>query len=309
MIKPSPNLDQVYQIVLQEEKQRSLSSTTSVNSNSAAFHSYISGDSFKNNQFQQRSYSQGISRFNSVPNSGQQQSNLGSYKMGQKSFPDKNFQEKRTYFCDHYKTTGHSTQRRFKLHGYPPGHKFYKGRRIVAIAQTKSEADNNLSQSPASTAEQYNQLMQLLEHHTPITDKPNENGGVVGFFAGKTFCFLTKSTNGSVWIVDSGANDHVTHDLSLLHNIKKLIVPCFITMIDEKTASITHPGFIYLRKEIELHSVLYIPTFQYNLLSISKLVRQLSTTLIFTPTSCVLQAPTIRKELLLSKEHKGLSAA
>lgn len=54
MIKPLPSLDQVYQIVLQEEKQRSLSSSVSINGNSTAFHSYISGDCFKNGQFQQR---------------------------------------------------------------------------------------------------------------------------------------------------------------------------------------------------------------------------------------------------------------
>ena len=42
MIKPLPNLDQVYQIVLQEEKQRSLFASVSINGNSAAFHSYTS---------------------------------------------------------------------------------------------------------------------------------------------------------------------------------------------------------------------------------------------------------------------------
>ena len=83
-------------------------------------------------------------------------------------------------------------------------------------------------------------------------------------------------------------------------------MPCFITMPNGKTASITHSGSIYLRNEIKLHNVLYIPSFQYNLLSVSRLVNQFTATLTFTPTSCVLQAPTIQKKLLLGKEHKGL---
>ena len=136
MIKPLPSLDQVYQIVLQEEKQRALSSTVSICNNFVAFHSHVYGDYFKNSQFQQRPCSQGTSKFNPTPNTSYQQSNPGSYKMGQKNLVDKNYQEKRTYFCDYCRIPGHSTQRCFKLHGYPPRHKLYRGRKIAAAVQT-----------------------------------------------------------------------------------------------------------------------------------------------------------------------------
>lgn len=182
----------------------------------------------------------------------------------------------------------------------------YKGRKVAAIVQAEDDSNIKASQSPALTSEQYNQLIQLLQHHTSGMDKTNTNGSVAGFFVGKTFCFLTKSSNDSVWIVDSGASDHVAYDLSLLHNIKKLFFTCYITMPNGKRTPIIHSGSMFLRDKIELHNVLYIPSFQYNLLYVSKLVRQLSANAIFTPTSCVLQAPTIQKELLLGKKHKGL---
>jgi len=88
--------------------------------------------------------------------------------------------------------------------------------------------------------------------------------------------------------VDSGASDHVTYDFSLLHNVKKLHLPWFITMPNSKRAPITHSGSMYLRDELELHNILYIPTFQYNLLSVSKSVKQLLANVIFAPTSYVL---------------------
>ena len=94
MIKPLPTLDQVHQIVLQEEKQRSLSASVPISGNSAAFHSYTSGDLYKSGQFQQRVYNEGPSRFSSIPNPKIQQSvssNFGNYKVGQKNFSDKNF--------------------------------------------------------------------------------------------------------------------------------------------------------------------------------------------------------------------------
>ena len=37
MMKPLPNIDQVYQLIIQEEKQRSLSAMTQINSSAAAF--------------------------------------------------------------------------------------------------------------------------------------------------------------------------------------------------------------------------------------------------------------------------------
>lgn len=159
MLKPLPSLDRVYQIVLQEEKQRSLSASVSISGNSAAFHSFIPGDFHKTSQFQQKVYNQGSSRFSSIPKSGIHQpisTNSGSYKVGKKSSSDKNFQERRTYFCDHCKIPGHSTQRCFKLHGYPPGHRLYKGRRVAAVAQTEAAAEGSSTNSPALTTEQYN---------------------------------------------------------------------------------------------------------------------------------------------------------
>lgn len=181
------SLDQVYQIVLQEEKQRSLSASVSINGNSTAFHSYISGDYFKNGQAQQRSNNQGFSRPGSAPYSGLQsqssQFNSSNYKTGQKAYSDKNFPDKKPYFCDHCKIPGHSTQRCFKLHGYPPKHRLYRGK-VAAVAQTEIDSDAQPSQSHALTTEQYNQLIQLLQHHNSDMDKPNENGSIAGFFAG-----------------------------------------------------------------------------------------------------------------------------
>lgn len=39
------------------------------------------------------------------------------------------------YFCDHYKMSSHSMDRCWKIHGYRAGHKFAKGKRVVAVAQ------------------------------------------------------------------------------------------------------------------------------------------------------------------------------
>ena len=51
----------------------------------------------------------------------------------------------------------------------------------------------------------------------------------------------------------------------------------------------THSGVVHLSTAITLLNVLYIPTFTFNLISISKLVSSTNCTLIFSSTSCTLQ--------------------
>ena len=38
---------------------------------------------------------------------------------------------------------GYTIQKCYKLHGYPPGHKFYKGRKVAAVAQSDDTATGN----------------------------------------------------------------------------------------------------------------------------------------------------------------------
>jgi len=50
-------------------------------------------------------------------------------------------------FCDHCKIANHIVQRSYKLHGYPPGCKFYKGKRVVEVAQFDPVPSHNATQS------------------------------------------------------------------------------------------------------------------------------------------------------------------
>jgi len=86
---------------------------------------------------------------------------------------------------------------------------------------------------PALNSEQYQQLLALLnKQHTEGVSSGNTTSGT-GFMAGKYFSFLTSFVNGD-WIIDSGASDHITPDLSLFTLVQKLQIPGFITMPNGK---------------------------------------------------------------------------
>ena len=99
---------------------------------------------------------------------------MNNYNGGQGSYCGNNLgykyalkltrRDRRQYFCDHYKIADHTIQRCYKIYGYPPRHRLYKGKRMATKvhndqARYNSTQDVSSSQtsssSPALTPEQY----------------------------------------------------------------------------------------------------------------------------------------------------------
>ena len=91
----------------------------------------------------------------------------------------------------------------------------------------------------------------------------------------------------SSWILDSGATDHVTCSLNNLQSYER-INPVTVKLPNGHHVHATHSGTVHLSTTITLFNVLYIPTFTFNLISISKLVSSTDCALIFSSTSCML---------------------
>ena len=226
---------------------------------------------------------------------------------------------KRPLFCEHCKMTGHTIQRCYKVHGYPPGHRLYRGKKLAASVTQEQEGvpwledvhNNSSTQEPALSlptlnSEQYRQLLSLLSKQQSEGNTLGTSGTSVGtgFMAGKHFSFLTSFTNGD-WIIDSGASDHITPNLGLLKTAQKLRYPGFITMPNGKHSKIAHVGRAQLTPNLKLSNVLHVPDFQFNLLSVSKLCEQITRRVIFTPTNCILQDPMLQ-EVVLGRASNGL---
>jgi len=55
-----------------------------------------------------------------------------------------------------------------------------------------------------------------------------------------------------------------------------------------------------------LNNVLLVPQFQFNLLSIKRLCEQLHSTVEFSESHVMLQAPSQKKPLVIGRDYKGL---
>ena len=79
-------------------------------------------------------------------------------------------------------------------------------------------------------------------------------------------------------------------------------------MPNGQQARITHIGTVVLSPEIRLQDVLCVPKFQFNLLSVSKLTKQLGSYVIFTPNACLVQGTNTQNSMVLGKESTMLSS-
>ena len=101
------------------------------------------------------------------------------------------------------------------------------------------------------------------------------------------------------WIIDSGATDHICSNRDLFLSFTSLNQPHFIGLPDGHHATVSFIGDIQLHDSIILHRVLYVPSFKYNIISIPKFTKHLNTFVIFTDEECLLQDPSSKNEIAL----------
>lgn len=116
--------------------------------------------------------------------------------------------------CAHCGIQGHTKAQCYKQNGYPPNYKKNKPSSNSAN-QVSSRSVNQVSLSSMSqdspsqfqlTAQQYNQLMSLLQGQTSNVTVPHQNHGDSNgmIMSASSFNLLR-----DCWLVDSGASTHV----------------------------------------------------------------------------------------------------
>ena len=140
--------------------------------------------------------------------------------------------------------------------------------------------------------------MSLLSKHTSDTsdslNKTSPNNGTT-FMTGSSCLFSVYrkcmlSTFTPIWIIDSGATDHICHDLKLFQKFEPVKnLDNTITVPDGKKVAIKHTGTVKLNDNVILDNVLHVPDFHFNLISIHRLCESLKVAVQFTPTECIIQ--------------------
>lgn len=110
----------------------------------------------------------------------------------------------------------------------------------------------------------------------------------------------------SVWIIDSGATNHMCYSLNLFASYKARNTPFSVQLPDGSDAPIAHIGTVHLSPTLTLHNVFHIPSFKFNLISVSQLTKTQNCSLTLLSTSCSFQDLSTRKTIGQGSIHDGL---
>ena len=113
------------------------------------------------------------------------------------------------------------------------------------------------------------------------------------------------NSHSAPWIIDSKATDHISSSLKYFQIYFK-IKPVTVNLPNGSLVTAQYLGTIKFPSGLILHSVLYVPNFKFNLISISKLISVLSYKFIFSGDFCEIQDVISLRTIGLAKLQGGL---
>nr|KYP36911.1 hypothetical protein KK1_041926 [Cajanus cajan] len=150
--------------------------------------------------------------------------------------------------CTHCGKMGHTIDVCYRKHGFPPRHKLSTKHTVINSTVT------------ASSSSHVNQISSI---------SPSSPAGICKH---SFVCSVSQSV--ASWIIDSGATDHISSSLQKFSSYV-MINPVVIKLPTSQTVTATHSGVVKFSESLFLVDVLYIPSFTFNLISLSKLVSSL----------------------------------
>ncbi|KAH9753027.1 protein kinase domain-containing protein [Citrus sinensis] len=217
--------------------------------------------------------------------------------------------EKDRVWCDYCHKPRHTRDACWKLHGKPPNLKNNKfsgkhSRGFQVFGENQPTINTGESESQLFTKEQLEQLYKFLNQSQSL---PNPSSSSSLAQKGNDFSALgVVYEKKDPWIIDSGATDHMTSHSKLFYSY----IPCpgsqKIKIADGSLSSAAGKGSIPISTNLVLTSVLHVPNLSCNLLSVSKITKDLHCIAKFSPSYCEFQDLCSGKKIGSAREVDGL---
>jgi len=93
----------------------------------------------------------------------------------------------------------------------------------------------------------------------------------------------------NLWIIDSGATNHMSNKLNSIHDFKSFVCPTFMFVVNGKNAYVRRKGKINLLSNKIKLDVFFLTSFPFQLLFVNKIQSTLNCEVIVTPSKVVFQ--------------------
>ncbi|RVW57066.1 Retrovirus-related Pol polyprotein from transposon TNT 1-94 [Vitis vinifera] len=172
-------------------------------------------------------------------------------------------------------------------------------------------------QSPQPEASPFNkeQMEMLQKLLSPLLSVQSQTGsssnqvigsGTLAHKGNFLSAFTTGKKRKKPWIVDSGASDHMTGDVTIFDTYSSCPNNLTVRIADGSLSKVAGTGSVVLSRDLTLNSVLLIPNLDCNLLSISKLTKEKRCITNFSSTHCEFQDLDSGKTIGNAEECSGL---
>ena len=290
LLDPIPQMNKVFSLVVQEEWQRNVTAQTNSRrvdtTNSLAFATCTDN----------------------------------SRKDAQSSMNNRNSnQRKERSFCTHCNFHGHTIEKCYKIHGYPPG---YKPRPKAQTMVPNQISANQVSTQPihdekvqesgnignfiqSLNTNKYKQLMTMLSSHSAssILASNSPDNPTISYAA--STCLLVPVTSVSysnhLWIVDSGASRYICSNANMFTFLKP-VWNSTVSLPNNTKIHVHLYGDIQLAPHFILKNVLFVPQFSFNLISVSAFAFDSSLIVTFSHDHFLIQDP--HNSTMISRGNK-----
>lgn len=116
---------------------------------------------------------------------------------------------------------------------------------------------------------------------------------------------LSGKTIQNHWPLDTSASNYLIGTLSILTNMVD-VPPCPVGLPDESEAIAIKAGDVSFEQDLMLYHVLFVPTLNYNLISVSQLIQDSRCTASFANRLCILQDPILKIVIGVGKQRSGV---
>lgn len=179
--------------------------------------------------------------------------------------------------CHFYGKKGHKDDKCWKKHGVPDHVKKKWSANQVDFVTKATLTQQNMSFgstisktcSPFTTDEMKYMMQFLVNYRKDIETDVLVN--MTCIFS----CDLAESSSNISWIIDSDASHHMTCNRVWLMILKVNVIGKIVNLPNGHTSPVSHIGSCVLDPNITLTKILYAPDFKFNLMSTSRICRDL----------------------------------
>ena len=119
-----------------------------------------------------------------------------------------------------------------------------------------------------------------------------------------TVYFMYTAPN--IWIINSGASNHMTENKGILFPLNSIFSLLLVTLAYGSTSYTESMGTVNATPSLSLSYVLYIPKFLFNLLFGSRLTKSLNCSITLFPDHCVFQGHRMQKTIGTGHESEDI---